>query len=396
MIAVSGIGVVSPVGIGRDQVKQSLHQAGSGLSAPERFRSFPVRVFGEVRGFVAKNHMPAMKARRMSRFSQFSLASAIEAVRDAGLVVTDENSFDVGIVVGTGLASTDSTDQFYEGLLREGPEGTNPMVFPETVQNIAASHISMHFGIRGPNTTFSHGDISGDLALHYGCGLLLDGQADYVIVSGSDELSPSAVTGYSSLGLLSDRMLPFDRQRNGFVLAEGSATVVLERLEDARRRAAPVYCTIAATAFGGSPCPNIRYDHSRGSMVMAMRNACSQAAVAYPDFIAAAANSTYDLDRLEAAAIQEVWGEKAKSIPVTAPRSAYGFFHGDSILRLVISALCLQEGLIPAIAGLTDPSPEFGLDFVCGSPRTGQAGTVLMNTFSAGGSAASTMLRRDT
>lgn len=334
-----------------------------------------------------------MKVRRMSRFSLFSLASAIEAVRDAGLEISDYNRFSTGIAVGTGLASTDSTDRFYEGLLKEGPDSTNPMVFPETVQNIAASHISIHMGTRGPNITFSHADISSELALFYGCELLRDGRADAVIIAGADELSISAVTGYASLGLLSNTMMPFDTSRNGFVLAEGGCSIVIERLEDAQKRKAGIYCTISACAFSSSPATTMHYDSTRKSMVHSMRSALEQAGVSMPGFISASANATRDLDRLETEAVKEVFGSRAGNIPVSATRSYFGYFPSDGMLRTAMAALCLRHGIIPRTLGLRNPSPECDLDYVTDGTRNKTLDSVMINSFSNGGSAASIILK---
>lgn len=394
MIAVTGIGIVSPIGTGKEQVLASLAGAVSGISRDNEFKvqGSGISSFGCVKGFVPKDHIPPMKARRMSKFSLFSLASAIEAVRDAGLEISDRNRFSTGIAVGTGLASTDSTDRFYEGLLKGGPDSTNPMVFPETVQNIAASHISIHMGTRGPNITFSHADISSELALFYGCELLKDGRADAVIISGADELSVSSATGYSSLGLLSDAMMPFDNARNGFVLAEGGATLVIERLEDAKKRNADIYCRISASAFSSSPATTMHYDSSRQSMVRAMQSALAQAGIPRPGFISAAANATRQLDRLETEAVKEVFGSTAYEIPLSAARSYYGFFSADGMLRTAAAALCLKHGIVPKTLGLKTPAPECDLDYVTEGIRNADLSTVMVNSFSAGGTSSSTIL----
>lgn len=397
MIAVTGIGVVSPLGTGKENLFRSLSHGVSGISSSENpdLTASGITRFGEVKGFIAKEHIPVMKARRMSRFSQFSLASAIEAVRDSGITISDSSCFNVAVAVGTGLSSTDSSDRFYEGLLREGPEGTNPILFPETVQNIAASHISIHFGLKGPNITFSHSDISSELALFYGAELLRDGHSDIVIISGADELSRAAITGYASLRLLAEEMRPFDLRRKGFVPAEGAATVVLERLEDARKRHAHVYCTLAAPAFSSFPSSTIHYDSSRESMRGSMRSALLQAGLERPDFISASANSTQGLDRLETLAIKEVFGNRAHSIPVSAVRSCYGYFHGDGLLRIVAAIASMEEKMIPVTLGLQTPSPECDLDYVIGAPRQKDIETVLLNSFSSGGTASSIVLRRE-
>jgi 3-oxoacyl-[acyl-carrier-protein] synthase II len=344
-----------------------------------------------VRNFSAKEYIPAMKARRMSRFSRLGLASAIKAVKASGIGINDGNRYRVAIAVGTGFASTDSTDLFYEGLLREGPEATNPIIFPETVQNIAASHIAMHFVTRGQNITFSHADLSSELALFYGAGLLSDGLADMVIVAGADELSSSAVAGYSSFGVVSNTIKPFDRNRNGFVLGEGGAALVLERREDAEKRNAHIYCTFRSVGIASYPAPNISYDETRCSMQKAIQSALTTEGISAPGFISACANGTPDLDRLEAEALQET---SVTAAPVTAFRSYYGYFAGDGIMRTAMTALCLENGIVPAIAGLEDAFEGCGLDLVIGTQRKLRADSAMITTFSTGGSAAAIVLRR--
>ena len=393
MIAVTGIGIISPAGVGKEAVLRAYSESRSGISEPTG-SGLPcngIRSAGMVRNFSAKDFIPAMKARRMSRFSQLCLTSAIEAAKDSGITISDENRYRIAIAAGTGLASTDSTDLFYEGLLREGPEGTNPIIFPETVQNIAASHIAMHFVTRGQNITFSHADISSELALFYGAGLLRDGEADAVIVSGADELSVSTVTGYSAFGVVSNSMMPFDRSRNGFVLGEGAASVILERREDAEKRNAHIYCTLGAVDIASYPSPNISYDTTRNSMLRAVEAALASTGITSPGFISACANGTPDLDRLEAETLQETLGT---TVPVTAYRSYNGYFPGDGLLRIASAALCLEQGMVPAIAGLEQPLEGCGLDLVIGRARKLNADSAMITSFSTGGSAAATILRK--
>ncbi len=393
MIAITGIGIISPAGIGREHLISSFLETRTGNAESAGF-GLPyagITTVAEVKDFVAKDHIPVMKARRMSRFSQFGLASAIEAMKDAGFDINDSNRCQVAIAVGTGLASTESTDKFYEGLLREGPEGTNPILFPETVQNIAAAHISMHFGAQGQNITFSHADISSELALSYGCELLKDRLTDMVIVSGADELSMAELAGYSGFSMLSNDMMPFDKRRNGFVLGEGAATIILERREDADKRGARIYCSIPAVEITSYPTPIASYDRSRESMKRAMLSALSKAGLETPGFISACANSTPDLDCLEAESIKELFGH---SIPVTAFRSYNGYFPADGILRIASTALCLDKAIVPAIAGLNNPMDGCGLDLVINNAREVDADSALITSFSTGGAAASIVLKK--
>ncbi|MBI5073915.1 MAG: hypothetical protein HZB62_01905 [Nitrospirae bacterium] len=394
MIAITGIGVICPAGINRENLIRSFLDTQTGIAESSGF-GLPyagLTTVGEVRDFVAKDHIPVMKARRMSRFSQFGLASAIEAIKDANFDINDANRYRVAIAVGTGLASTESTDKFYEGLLREGPEATNPILFPETVQNIAAAHISMQFGIRGQNITFSHADISSELALSYACGLLNDGLTDMAIVSGADELSAAEFVGYSGFNVLSNNMMPFDRKRNGLVLGEGAASIILERKEDADKRGAGTYCTIAAAEITSYPALITSYDSGRESMKKAMLTALAKAGISAPGFVSACANSTDALDRLEADSIRELFGH---AVPVTAFRSYNGYFPADGILRIASTALCLNRAIVPAIAGLKEPMEGCGLDLVINAPRTVHTDSALITSFSTGGAAASIVLKKE-
>lgn len=395
MIVITGIGMISPSGIGTEQVLASLSQSLPGISDAHAagFEVHGVRTAGAVRNFTVKDFIPAMAARRMSRFSRLAVASAVSAVRDSGLVFSDANQSKTGVAVGTGLASTSSTDTFYQGLLREGPDGTNPMVFPETVQNIGASHIAMHFGITGPNITFSQMDASSEMALSYCCGLLENGEADAAVVCGSDELSVSLLTGYSSLGLLSAHMKPFDRGRSGFVAGEGGASLVLERIDDARRRGAHVYAIVSSVSFGSAPAGQMRYDDTGRSMTAAMQGAMRESGIDFPGCISAAADGSPDLDRYEADAIREVFGS-AHQVPVTALRAYNGYFPSDGMLRIAAAVLCMRNSMIPAVPGLTDPLYAGGLGYVMNAPLLQVHDSVMINSFSAGGNAASVLLRK--
>lgn len=400
MIVITGIGVVSAFGMGKESLLSGFLECRSGISGSKSFdtSSFGINLLGEAKDFVVKKYIPPIKARRMSRFSQLSLCSAIEAVEDSQLKITEENAFRIGVIVGTGLSSTESTDTFYGGLLKGGPLGCNPMVFPETVQNIAASHIAIHFGIKGPNTTFSEGNISAELAIFYAVELLNDSKVDAVIVSGADELSYAAIQGFFSLGILShgknEGMMPFDKRRNGFVLGEGGAALVLERVDDAEKRGAKVYCGIVSCNFSSWSVERLEYDKTGQSMIQAMSMALDKANIKKPDIILASANSTVALDSAETNAIKEVFGRDTYDIPVSATKSYTGVFFGDGILRIAEAALCIKEGIVPKTLGLETPSPECNLDYVVDGPRRKEINYAMVNSFSHGGCASSIILKK--
>jgi 3-oxoacyl-[acyl-carrier-protein] synthase II len=372
LIAITGIGVVSPLGVGREASLEALRKGLSGLGAPELFDA-GVSPVGEVRGFRARDYIPAMKARRMSRFSQFALSTAIQAVEDAKLSFPEGPRFRYGVICGTGLASTGSTDAYYVGLLRNGPEDTNPIYFPETVQNVAASQIAIHFGLTGPTTTFSHNETAGELALAYAAGLLAAGAVDAVLVSAADELSESTLRGMDMLGILGrEGMRPFSPRAGGFVLGEGAATLVLEREEDAVGRGATPYARVAGIGFSSAPVDQLHFDRSARSMVAAMSGALDRAALGDPDLVSASASSVPERDAAESAAIGELF---SPAVPVVPLREYCGFFLADGLLRLALTVLLMREGVLPGGAAV-------------------QISSCLVNSFSNGGSAASVALRR--
>jgi 3-oxoacyl-[acyl-carrier-protein] synthase II len=387
MIAVTGIGVISPLGIGKQATLDSLRAGRSGICAPGESQFGPMRL-GEAMRFRAKDFILAMKVRRLSRFTQLAVCSAVEAVADAGLDIASMDPFRTAVICSTALASTGSTDAFYEGLLANGPDETNPMIFPETVPNAAASQIAIHFGVKGPNTTFSQNETSPELALDYAMGLLNGGRVDAALVGGAEELNDIVIRALSALRIVSvNGAAPFDRQRSGVIPAEGGAVMVLERYEDAVKRGADIYAVLnRPVALVSSPVEGLHFDGTGESMARAMRLALGEAKPDQVGFISAAANGTGQLDGAEAGAIGEVFG---LSVPVTALRASLGYALSDGIGRAACSLLGLKEGFIPATPGLASPVPGINL-----SDRVIESSgirSVLLNSFAVGGGAASVL-----
>ncbi len=390
MIAVTGIGVISALGTGKVSTVEGLKAGQTGICSPGESQFGPMGL-GEVRGFSAKDFIPAMKARRLSRFTQLALCSAIEAVEDSGLNLGEMDPFRAGAIFGTALSSTGSTDSFYRGLLENGPQDTNPMLFPETVPNAAASQVAIHFGIKGPNTTFSQNEISSELALDFAVGQLMAGRLDAALVGGAEELNPIEIETFMSLRLISSGGgSPFDRSRNGFIPAEGGAVLVLEREEDALERGAHIYARIGETiGLSSAPIDGLHYDISGGSMTDAMRMALGDIGPESIDMISAAANGTKVLDTAEAGALKNIFGSSA---PVTALRSFLGSPLSDGIIRAAVTVLCMREGFVPGIPGLKDPEPE-GIS-LSDKGEYREIRYALQNSFSFGGGAASVLFER--
>jgi 3-oxoacyl-[acyl-carrier-protein] synthase II len=393
-IVITGIGIISACGIGKEAFWKNCLEGRTGIAPIRSFdtSSYRSHLGGEARDFNPKDFMPSLKYRRMSRVSRLAVAASIEAIKDADLRVSPQSAPSIGVVLGTGYGSTAQTDEFFVGMLKEGPEGANPSLFPDTVPNAPASQISIYHGLQGPNTTFSHNEVSGEQALAYAFRLLREGRAEAMLAGSADEMSFVLFHSFAALRALSplDRreegMRPFDRRRNGRVLGEGAAVFVMEKEGRARERGARIYGSLASCAATGSPVGISSYETGAEQMGRAMEKAILQGGLSprQVDYVCAAANSTRDLDRAEAKALQKVFGGGAGSPAVSSLKGHTGDFCGSGTLRAAAMLMAMQHGKIPPTLGLTEP--EFDLNHVLNAPRERTIQYALLNGFSFGGS----------
>ena len=321
-----------------------------------------------------------------------AVAASIEALQDAALEVSPQSALSIGVIIGTGYGSTAQTDDFFVGMLREGPEGANPSLFPDTVPNAPASQVSIYHGLQGPNSTFSHNEVSGEQAMAYAFRLLREDRAEVILAGSVDELSYVLFHSYASLQALSSKgdyeegMRPFDGTRNGRVLGEGAGILVLEKKKRARERGARVYGSLVAYASSGAPVGISRYEAGAEQMARAMGGVLKGAGISpsQVNYICAAANSTQELDRAEARAIQKIFAQESKGPAVSSLKGHIGDFCGSAALRGAALLLSLRDGKIPPTLGLKDP--EFDLDHVLDHPRDRKIQYALLDGFSFGGS----------
>ncbi len=402
-IVITGIGIISACGIGKDAFWRNCLQGKTGIARIQSFdtSSSLSHCGAEARDFNPKDFIPAMKVRRMGRISRLAVAASIEALQDAALEVTPRSALSIGVVMGTGYGSTAQTDEFFVGMLKEGPEGANPGLFPDTVPNAPASQVSIYHGLKGPNTTFSHNEVSGEQAMVYGCRLLQDDRAEALLVGGVDELSEVLFHSFDALRALSPKdsreegMRPFDRGRNGRVLGEGAGILVLEKKNLARERGAKIYGSVVAFFLSGSPVGIHHYEVEAEQMARALHGVLKRAGIlpSNVDYISAAANSTPELDRAEALAIRKAFGKLGLSIPISSLKGHIGDFCGSAGLRLPAILLSMRDNKIPPTLGLKNP--EFALDHIMDQPRTREIHYALLNGFSFGGSNVCLLLKRE-
>ena len=402
-VVVTGLGIISPIGIGKETFLKSLREGRLGIKEITRFDTskYKSHLGGEVTDFNPKDYINPMKIRRMDRDSQIAVASAVLALKDANLEITSENSSACGVILGSGFTGLETTEAFHRGLIEHGPSGVNPMLFPNTVPNAPAGHISIELGITGPNSTITQKGATGEGAIGYAYSLLRHGKAKVILTGGVDELSWILFHAYSHLRILSplenedypEGSWPFDKRRNGMVLGEGGGILVLETLEYAQKRGAKIYAEVIGYGMSSSNPGISDYDSDGAGMTRTMELALEEAKVSKEEisYISAAANSTPILDRSETEAIKKVFG---KGVPVSSLSSFIGYFNASGGLKAISACLAIENGFIPPTLNYQEKDPSCNLDYVPNKAREKRVEAVLINGFADGGSNASLILKR--
>ena len=400
-VVMTGLGIVSSIGIGKEEFWKNCLQGVSGIKPIQRFgvSSYRSQLGGQLPEIDFKTFIKPANLRRMDRIGRIVVSAVRLAIDDSGLDLGRENSNRMGISIGTGIGSSDTVDQFFRSLLKEGPTGAAPLLFQTAVPNAIASHCSIEYGMKGVNLTFSHKETSTEMAMAFAYHLLQEGKADVIVAGGGDELSEPLFHVYSMLGVLSpgkgkgiEGMRPFDQDRNGIVLGEGSGILVLETLDHAEKRGASIYAEIAGAGMAGSTEGLLRYDLKGDSIARAMSLAAQEASTV--DYISAAANSTPDLDLAETLAIKKVFGERAKDISVSSLKSMLGEFDGSGGIRACGVALSMYHRLIPPTIGTEHLDPQCDLDYTLHQSRKREIRSALLNGCSNGGSNISLWFKR--
>jgi len=402
---ITGIGLVTPLGVGREKSFGRLLEGRSGI---RRFESFdPSRLKtqfgGEVPDFDASGHLDKPTLRRTDRYSQLAVVAADEAVADAGLEIAESDASRVGVLLGVALGGLASLEHHHALLLEKGPDRMSPFMVPMMLGNTAPGMLGIRYGARGPNATFTTACASGAHALGESLELVRRGVCHTVITGGVEAtLTELCVSGFCAMRALSTRngapqlaSRPFSRGRDGFVIAEGAGVLIVEELEHARARGATIYAELAGYGASGD-AHHLTAPHPEGEgMRLAMQSALTSARVAASDIVHvnSHATSTPIGDEAEAAAIQRVFGPGAKGIAVTAPKSMIGHTLGAAggIETAILALSIARSGIPPTIN--YEPDPACNLELVP-SAREGPIAVGLKNSFGFGGTNASLVLRR--
>jgi len=397
-VVVTGLGIVSPIGIGIRESWKALCEGRSGIGRITKFDPTPyeTQIAGEVKGFKAEDWMSKKEAKRFELFISYAIAAARMAVDDAGIAITAENGDRVGVITGCGLGGLRFMEDTVLTIHQNGPKRVSPFFIPMMIGNMAPGMISILFGARGPNLSLATACAAGAHAVGDSFKVIQEGRADAMITGGTEAvISPSCVAGFNAMKALSTRNAeperasrPFDRDRDGFVPGEGAGILILEELEHARRRNARIYAEMVGYGLTGdgyhmtSPPPD--GNGASRCMQMALDDAgirCDQV-----DYINAHGTSTELNDLYETRAIKAVFKEYAHKVAVSSSKSMTGHLLGGSGgIEAVFSAMAVYDDIMPPTINYEHPAEELDLDYVPNTARKATVNFAMSNSFGFGG-----------
>ncbi len=380
-ICITGLGVISSIGIGKEEFLSSLKKGQSGIREIREFdTSFsPSKKGGKVQSFNPKDFLAPAKIRRLDRASQFAIAASKLALADAKISIPDEDRSRVGVVLGSGFCGLSSSEEFHRGQVMKGFLDLNPMLFPNTVPNAPASYVSIELGIQGVNSTLVQSYCSAEAAILFACDQLRKERADLLLAGGVDELSEFLFRGFSDLHLLAtdqgygERSCPYDKMRNGIILGEGAGLLILEKENHARSRRAKIYGYILGDSFVGKSSQGDGTEDVTRSIQLSLKGR-EKISI---DFISGAGNSSKELDALEARGIKNFSPTNYSQIPVSSIKSMIGEAIAFGGIRMVAEVLSMENDFIPPTINYSNPDSMCDLHYVVHQKRDQKIQNVL-------------------
>jgi 3-oxoacyl-[acyl-carrier-protein] synthase II len=406
-IVVTGLGLVSAVGIGTEESWKSVLSGETGIAPISRFDTtgFACTIAAEVKGFDPLQFVEKKELKKMGLFIQYALAAAEFAMKQAKLEVTPETAERTGVYLGSGIGGFDVIEREHTELLKGGPRKISPFFIPASIVNLAAGHVSIRHGAKGPNSAPCTACSSSAHAVGDAYKTIARCDADVMICGGSEAaITPMGVGGFAAMRALSTRndeptraCRPFDKDRDGFIIGEGAGVLILEELEFARRRGAPILAEIIGYGMSGDAFHITQPSENGDGAFRAMRNALADAKLEPQqiDYINAHGTSTPFNDRLETLAIKRLFGEYAYKLAVSSTKSMTGHLLGGAGgLEAGFSVLALRDQIIPPTVNYETPDPDCDLDYVPNKARPRPLETVLSNSFGFGGTNAALLFKR--
>ena len=406
-VVITGIGLVSSLGIGTAATWQALLAGTSGVTRVTRFdiTGYAAQIAAEVKGFDPLDFVEKKDVKKMDVFIQYALAASQFAMDDSGLRITPENAPDVGVFIGSGIGGFQTIEREHSALLAGGPRKISPFFIPSAIINLASGQVSIRFGAKGPNMASCTACSASAHAIGDSYEIIRRGDADVMITGGSEAaITPMSLGGFAALRALSTRndepdkaSRPFDKDRDGFVIGEGAGTLIIEELEHATRRGARIYAEIVGYGMSGDAYHITAPSEDGDGGVRVMRMAVRKAGIQpdQVDYINAHGTSTPYNDKLETMAIKTLFGDHARKLAISSTKSMTGHLLGGAGgLEAGISALAVHHQIAPPTINLEQPDPECDLDYVPCKSRPMPITYALSNSFGFGGTNAALLFKK--
>ena len=406
-VVITGIGLVSSLGIGTQLTWDGVCAGRSGIRTITRFDTsgFAVQIAGEVEGFEPLDFIRKKDIKKMDIFIQYAIAASEFALRDAGVRTDQRLGPDVGVFLASGIGGFSTIEREHRALLEGGPRKISPFFIPSAIINLAAGQVSIRFGAQGPNSATCTACSASAHAIGDAFEIIGRGAADMMIAGGSEAaITPMGVGGFAAMRALSTRndeperaSRPFDKDRDGFIIGEGSGVLILEELDRALGRGVRIYAEVVGYGMSADAYHMTAPAEDAGGAVRVMRAALKQADVepSAIDYINAHGTSTPYNDRLETSAIKTCFGDHARSLPISSTKSMTGHLLGAAGgLEAGIMALVIRDQVVPPTINLDNPDPDCDLDYVPNQKREVAVTYALSNSFGFGGTNASLLFKR--
>ncbi len=407
-VVITGLGAVTPIGIGKDEFWKSLLEGKNGIEKITRFDAseYGAQIAGEVKDFDPAAFIDKKEAKRMDRYAQFAVAASKLAIEDAGLELEKENCDRIGTYIGAGIGGIETMHNQYEKLFAKGPSRISPFFIPMMIANLATGHVAIQFGLHGPSECVVTACATGTNCIGDAFRVIQRGDADAMLAGGTEAcISPAAVAGFAAMKALcmdhnddpAHASRPFDKNRSGFVMGEGAGIVVLESLEHAKARGAHIYAEVVGYGANSdayhmtSPAPHGTYQAK--CMQLALDDAGMAAAEV--DYVNAHGTSTHLNDEGESEAIKAVWGEAAKEVSVSSIKSMTGHLLGAAGgVEAIATALTVENDMMPPTMNYETPDEGLDLDYVPNKAKAKTVRAAMSNSFGFGGHNACLLLKK--
>jgi 3-oxoacyl-[acyl-carrier-protein] synthase II len=406
-VVVTGVGLITPLGTGIEKNWTAMINGQSGIGPITRFdvSDFPVKIAGEVRDFNVEDYVDKKESRKMDLFIHYAIGAAKMALDDSGLTISEDNAERVGVVVGSGMGGLPAIERYHSALMEGSYRKISPFFIPMSIINLAPGQISIMTGAKGPNISPVSACATGTHAIGDAFRMIQRGDADAVIAGGCEAtVCPLGVGGFSVMKALSDRnddpqaaSRPFEKNRDGFVLAEGAGIVILEEYQSACQRGARIYGEVAGYGLTGDAYHLTAPSPEGEGAARCMRMALSTAGMnpEEVDYINAHGTSTHFNDLNETLAIKAVFGAQARKLMISSTKSMTGHLLGAAGgVEAVYSLLAMARGVVPPTINYLEPDPECDLDYVPNQARQAEVRVALSNSFGFGGTNATLLFRK--